>query len=85
MRRDKRSRVKGDRSIATPKPGPRCVALRVLVGTSVDVSDAPKTVTRTQRGVSDRRAKRSGRLALCQEDMALTAVDLRRNTSISHA
>lgn len=57
MRRGKRSQVKGDRRIATPKPGPRCVALRVPVGTSGDVSDAPKTVTRTQRGVSDRSAQ----------------------------
>ena len=36
MRRGKRSPVMGDRSIATPKPGPRCAALRVLVGTSAD-------------------------------------------------
>src|SRR5215469_9180767 len=36
--RFKRSRVEGDKHIATPKPGPRCVALRVLADTSVDVT-----------------------------------------------
>jgi hypothetical protein len=53
----KRSRAEGDKSRATPKPGLRCVAMRVLADTSVDVSDALKTVTRTQRGVSDRSAQ----------------------------
>ena len=38
MRRGKRSQVKGDRSIATPKPGPRSLPLKVLADTSVDVT-----------------------------------------------
>src|SRR5438552_3168105 len=37
-----RSRAEGDKSIATLKPGPRCVALQVLADTSVDVTAAPK-------------------------------------------
>jgi hypothetical protein len=58
MAQGKRSRVEGDKSIATPKPGRRCVALRVLAHPSVDVSSAPNTATRTQLGVSDRRTLR---------------------------
>src|SRR5689334_4841488 len=37
-----------------------------------DVADAPKTVTRTQHGVSGCRVKRSGCLALCQADISVT-------------
>jgi hypothetical protein len=36
----KRSRAEGDKSRATPKPGLRCVAMRVLADTAVDVTDA---------------------------------------------
>src|SRR5439155_13498010 len=36
----KRSRAEGDKSIATPKTGPRCVAPRVLADTSVEKTGA---------------------------------------------
>ena len=35
----RRSRVEGDKSIATQSRGPRCVALQALADTSVDVSE----------------------------------------------
>src|SRR5262249_18604568 len=44
-----------------------------------------KSASQTACGVSDHCAKRSGRVALCQEDLALTALDLRTSTSIRHA
>jgi hypothetical protein len=48
-----RSRAEGDKSRATPNPGLRCVAMRVLADTAVEVSHAPKTATQTQLGVAD--------------------------------
>jgi len=57
----KHSRAEGDRSTETPKAGPRCVAPQVVADTSVDVTCAPNTATRTRRGVSDRSALAPGK------------------------
>src|SRR5262245_49314838 len=50
----KRSRADGDKRRATPKPGLRCVAMRVLAYTAVDVSDAPSKTARKHIGLPDR-------------------------------
>src|SRR5262249_18968945 len=57
-----RSRVEGTKRMGTAKRGPRRVAGGGLVDTSVDVSDAPNTATRTQLGVADRSAQGSIRI-----------------------
>ena len=64
MKRGIRSRAEGDKSRATPKPGLRCVAMRVLADTTVDATPAPNTATQTQLGVANRsplRKRHSGR------------------------
>jgi hypothetical protein len=54
--RRKRSRAEGDKSIATRRPGPRCVPLKVLADTSVDVTSASKIMTQNCFGGRDRSA-----------------------------
>ena len=55
----KRSRAEGDISIVTPKPGPRCVALRVLADTAVDVTGERSIASAIAFGGADRRAQRA--------------------------
>src|SRR5262245_51930857 len=50
----KRSRVEGDDCIVTPGQRPRCLAVRLLADTSVDVSSASYLMTRTYASVADR-------------------------------